>query len=400
MNKSNIENCCIIDALCGIDTSSPHITQYTDSFDTIKFVFEKNMNDYTFMLITDIDGYVSIVPTDGEKLIKDTDESNNTVLWWNMGKEITASSGVVIYQISAYLQKDGETKSVWYSKEGRLFVSESIDCATFSANLAGSNPDLITKLILQTRELSDILDKNSQKLAGIEEGSQKNVQSDWEEADEKSDGYIKNKPDLKELENRLQEEIGIVNDVALNAEASADANGTDLNAHRNNGDADRMHLTDEEKVSVGKIGDVNRLPTLDKSNIVSSIAEVVRYVSNNSNSIDDIFEYLEKKAATKEELRPTPITVVPTTLAANKAYNFGSIQGSLTLSFPRLANDGDVIYIGFIAREGMNLVVDTTNTFDFDLIPETDTGYEIYAKCTTNIGVTRWIVKYSEYTGV
>jgi len=101
----------------------------------------------------------------------------------------------------------------------------------------------------------------------------------------------------------------------------------------------------------------------------------------------------------QDALYPPTVTDVPATLAVNTAYNFGS-QANITLAFPTVANDGDVIYVGFVSRDTTNLIVDTTNTFDFELIPEVNTGYEIYARCTTNEGEVRWIVKYSEYTGV
>jgi hypothetical protein len=119
--------------------------------------------------------------------------------------------------------------------------------------------------------------------------------------------------------------------------------------------------------------------------IMDDLPKIWRAINNNTDGLD--------------ELTAPPIRVIPTTLEANKAYNFGS-QHNVTLAFPSVANDGDVIYVGFVSRETTNLVVDTTNTYDFDLVPEVNTGYEIYAKCNTDEGFTRWIVKYAEYTGV
>ena len=137
-----------------------------------------------------------------------------------------------------------------------------------------------------------------------------------------------------------------------------------------------------------------RICELDGNNVVWS-----EWKTPNA-TYDGKGDVITEKYATKDEVFPTPITVVPTVLEVNTAYNFGSQNAALTLTFPSIANDGDVIYIGFVCREGLNLVVDTTNTFDFELVPEKDTGYEIYAKCTTNLGVLRWILKYSEYSGV
>lgn len=126
-----------------------------------------------------------------------------------------------------------------------------------------------------------------------------------------------------------------------------------------------------------------------KSDVKSLILYEIPYMWN---AINDNTDRLS-------ELTAPSVTDMPTTLEANRAYNFGS-QANITLAFPSVANDGDVIYVGFVSRETTNLVVDTTNTYDFDLVPEVNTGYEIYARCTTNEGEVRWIVKYSEYTGV
>ena len=113
------------------------------------------------------------------------------------------------------------------------------------------------------------------------------------------------------------------------------------------------------------------------------------YDDINGNMIHDTY-------ATKAELRPTPVTDVPSTLVANTPYNFGE-QTELSLLFPTTANDGDVIYISFLSRDiATNLTVDTTNTTEIDLVPETNTGYEIYAKYNQSIAC--WIVKYSEYS--
>lgn len=154
-------------------------------------------------------------------------------------------------------------------------------------------------------------------------------------------------------------------------------------SHKNNENKNVNHLTDAEKTNVEKIpgisDDLNSL-------IMSTIPGIENQLFR---TMDEVYE-----------LTAPPVTAIPNTLEPNTAYNFGSQNAALTLTFPSIANDGDVIYIGFVCREGLNLVVDTTNTFNFDLVPEKDTGYEIYAKCTTNLGVLRWILKYSEYSGV
>ena len=98
--------------------------------------------------------------------------------------------------------------------------------------------------------------------------------------------------------------------------------------------------------------------------------------------------------ATKTELRPTPITSTVTAISANNSYNYGE-QTELSITFPTTANDGDVVYITFTSGATATvLTLDTTNTSDIELIPEANTGYEVYAKYNGTI----WIVNYSDYT--
>lgn len=418
MDSANQTNCCVIDALCGIDSSSPHIAQFTDSFNCIKFLLKKNMEEYTFMIITDIDGHVQLITTDGDNLIKEKDENSNTVLLWNIGKEITASSGALVYQIAAYHTDGGETKSVWYSKEGRLFVSESIDSTPFSTNLIGSEPNLITRLILSCEGLTSSVEKNTQKLSDIEEGANANVQSDWSETNEASDAFIKNKPEIDtvlspESDNAISNSAvctkfdavcNELNTVTKDIESAKESfekgailiEGTaaDLISHRLNEFENENHLTNEEKMNVGKIAEIEETANNAWTDVCTLVDE----------EVPNIYAGIRENENRLNIINSPVITEIPSSLEPNRAYNFGSVGTAstpgLTLSFPRVAEEGDVIYIGFICQYELNLVVDTSNTFDFELIPEADTGYEIYAKCTTNTGVVMWIVKYSEYTGV
>lgn len=96
----------------------------------------------------------------------------------------------------------------------------------------------------------------------------------------------------------------------------------------------------------------------------------------------------------QEMINPTPITETETTLELNKQYNFGEVE-ELSLTFPTIVDDGDVIYLTF--KSGATptaLTIDTTNTCDIEVIPEANTGYEIFGKYNGEI----WIINYSEYT--
>ena len=111
---------------------------------------------------------------------------------------------------------------------------------------------------------------------------------------------------------------------------------------------------------------------------------------------EDVIRYVEIYSVDgiKKLLYPKPQSKIPAVLKPNTQYNFGE-TASLSLAFPTVANDGDVIYATFITGEtATSLTVDTTNTCDIELIPEKNTGYEIFGKFNGSI----WIVNYSEYT--
>ena len=211
---------CIIDAMSGIDCATPQIGQFTDNFDRVKFLLGKDFSEYTMMIITDIGGHVEVVNTDDDNLIKETVDGE-TYLMWNIGRNITTLSGVIVYQIAAYKREDDAIKETWYSKEGRLIVTESISTNEYSTSLLGSYPNLLTRLLIEADNLKNdvtdirqskvdkeegfMLSKNSfsdeekEKLLLIEAGAEVNVTPDWQETDENCSSYIKNKPSLSSV---------------------------------------------------------------------------------------------------------------------------------------------------------------------------------------------------------
>lgn len=123
------------------------------------------------------------------------------------------------------------------------------------------------------------------------------------------------------------------------------------------------------------------------------VLEASRLVFSTENITDPYIE-IPTVEVTEMLINPPPITDVPTTLTPNKQYNFGEVS-DLNLVFPTTANDGDVIYLTFTSgEEEANLTIDTTNTCDIEIIPEANTGYEIFGKYNGSI----WIINYSEYT--
>ncbi len=208
---------CIIDAISGIDCATVQTGQFTDGFDKVKFLLGKDFSDHTIIIVTDINGHVEIINTDGESLIKENTDGETNLIW-NIGANITSESGVLIYQIVAYKRNGDVFEQIWYSKEGRLVVTDSIETNEYSTSLIGSYPNLLTRLLVdidafknevRTEYNSKVnaiegmgLSENSfsneekQKLSSIEEGAEVNVTPDWNEDDKNAKAYIKNKPSL------------------------------------------------------------------------------------------------------------------------------------------------------------------------------------------------------------
>ena len=120
------------------------------------------------------------------------------------------------------------------------------------------------------------------------------------------------------------------------------------------------------------------------------------YVKNNLNLINKNIAAINKAPATSQPGGDI--------FETNTAYHLGE-QAVLRVEFPSEASDGDVIYLNFYSGEiPTNFWMITTNMSDMELIPEANTGYEIYARYVMPISAEftelngKWIVNYSEYT--
>lgn len=254
-----------------------------------------------------------------------------------------------------------------------------------------------------------------------------NPQTDWSQTDETKADYLKNrnvleslideKLDIKTFNEFVESGGGTYDEIVLTVDDVTPTLSDDdiyLEGHRTvpNVDAVKTYVNgkivtnygdwfdntdgsdyDTKVPSIGIVSDFFEYSGfLSESNIVTEIKyDPEDYAHMDIPNTSAVIEYVASK------LHPTPITEAPVTLVANKEYNFGWVS-ELSLSFPTIANDGDVIYVTFFAEDSLggvpNLVIDTTNTSDIELIPEQSTGYEVFAKYNGEI----WIVNYSEYT--
>ncbi|MBO5743437.1 MAG: hypothetical protein J6R68_04060, partial [Clostridia bacterium] len=164
-------------------------------------------------------------------------------------------------------------------------------------------------------------------------------------------------------------------------------------------------FTDEYKTQIDKnnyqIGDLGDLTTGVTETLVGAISETYDIACENNYNMGMLSDLITGHNDTfvdaiheiYEDTHQKPITTIPTTLSSNKQYNFGEVT-ELTLTFPTYAGDGEVIYVTFESGQTpTTLTIDTTNTCDIEVVPEANTGYEIFGKYNGSI----WIVNYGEY---
>lgn len=74
------------------------------------------------------------------------------------------------------------------------YVWDPNDFVWVQSSLAGLTPEQVKQLYLQNSDTNNFSDFWQEKLHGIEDGAQVNVQSDWNQTNSNNDSYIKNKP--------------------------------------------------------------------------------------------------------------------------------------------------------------------------------------------------------------
>ena len=80
-------------------------------------------------------------------------------------------------------------------------------------------------------------------------------------------------------------------------------------------------------------------------------------------------------------------------LVPDTEYSLGVVL-DLTIHLPSNVNIGDVVYLTFISGEdATTLAIETTNAYDFELIPEPKMAYEIYGKYDGR----KWMLGYAEF---
>lgn len=161
-----------------------------------------------------------------------------------------------------------------------------------TTNISANVSNKVDRVSGKGLSTNDFTNTSKQKLSGIEEGAEVNVQSNWDEQDTSSDAYIQNKPDIylksqtynkTEIDQKIQTE----ENRALNAEGNLQNQIDNLNQNKANKATtlSGYNITDAyTKTEIDqKTGSPNGFATLDNSGIVPS-SQLPSYV-------DDVLEY-------------------------------------------------------------------------------------------------------------
>ena len=198
--------------------------------------------------------------------------------------------------------------------------------------------------------------------------------SDWEQTNENKADYIKNKPEIVTSITKVATDKQIPSAKAVYEAMQSGIEPPDLSDY-----ATKKEVTEKA----------------DKT-VVENLADDLRWFRDeHSADMRDLGDEIDNIETTLDTILAPPIKEFPTTLSPNTSYNFGVVE-SLNTAFPSVANDGDVIYLTFMAGEANppNITINFTEASDIDMEIVPNTGYEIYAKYNGSI----WIVNYSEYT--
>ena len=177
---------------------------------------------------------------DGEGTITDVTVNGTSVLDGSVAKVIThdVPSGGTVGQV---LTKDSSTDydTSWQDPSGGTITDVTVDGVSI---VTGGVAELET--VTQLRDgIMTATDK--QKLDGIASGAEVNVQSDWNQATNTADDYIKNKPTIPTDTSELTNGAGYITGVTSTETPTADTIAEfDSNAHMNSTDMSAQDVSD------------------------------------------------------------------------------------------------------------------------------------------------------------
>ena len=161
------------------------VNQFTESYDSIKFIINEDVKDMSLYISTKHNGSVNIICEDNKMLKRGTDSaSGKEYLEWKFASSISGFAGAVSYQIvGAKLNADGNYDKVWLSDEGRIIVKESIDTDDYVEKTAKKSPSLFMTLYLTIErylqkvlvgEFQDAVKTNCAKVQKLPEANEEN----------------------------------------------------------------------------------------------------------------------------------------------------------------------------------------------------------------------------------
>ncbi|MGN1193818.1 MAG: hypothetical protein ACI4S0_14195 [Dorea sp.] len=257
-----------------------------------------------------------------------TPDGDYVIFSWELSRKVTAYKGNISFVVCAVKSAtDGTTKNEWNTTLNK--ECEVLEGLEVSEQIAQENPDIIEYILANLggsvsaeeiataveeymaahpievpKNLSDLNEDETHRTVTDEEKeqwnkSEENVQSDWNETDNTSDSFIKNKPSIPSKTSDLQNDSGFLTEhqdlsgYALSSEVpksasdiGADASGTaDSKVSEHNVATDAHN--DIRMLIEGLTTRLNALADSDDTTL-DQMSEVVAYIKSNKSLIDAI----------------------------------------------------------------------------------------------------------------
>lgn len=321
-----------------------------------KIDIQQDVADANKLLGIGVDGVVT--PIEAPSSVKVSAESDNQIE--------EKQDGIYVKDMSAKIS--AETDNAIEIKDDGLYVptvSETKVSADANNIISSKDDGLFAEETITEIQLNNTPLTVTDKKVNIDLSDYENVQSDWEETDETSDAFIKNKPTIPSTDG-LATETFVTDKIA---EAQLGGEEVDLTEYIKEADADEKYVLDEEieTITAEQIEELIGLSADEITNLASLLSDQTIELSKTWSS-SCIYGKLNE------------------TLDSAKAYTLQELAKSIGASYKVVTSvdqmtDSKVLYLLKDADSGMyNIYVYDADTSTAELIGSFEINLDDYLK--------------------
>jgi len=382
-------NTFVIDLKKGVSYSNPYINKFSHEFDSVEFVIDGDdmLNDCAFAVVYFIEGNTGMTMENGGSLTKEYNNDGKISLIWTLDRSVSCDDGVVLYQVVAYKQQDGNITAVWYSPQGRIVVGDSIDTTEYETLQIGSEPSLVSQFLVMANSNKTDIDILKESINTLEQTAN---QLD-EKTHQNAQSIMLNSENISSLNNKtdaMDSELSKVGDIANSNTQSIIANREDISNLNVKVKSIDSELSNVKQTAYSNNDEIlihqSRLDEADNSinNINSNISDIISRVESNKTNIN---QNLDKINDTRS-------------IAADNQKNINA--NSKSIADVSILVDGVVSDLnGKVDKiEGMGLSQNSFTDGDKQLLESvnkkpgiiTDNGGEVFNDYTSNVAGGRY----------